>query len=132
MSNFSEVAHHILIYSFIHSLVGSETNQWDSYAFLREFFLKINCILSDGYVSPPPKKSNMCLKNVGSILPRLLPCIALEASQVLSNAETILNVFKIQEDFVEFFLLSFSLHSPCAVRAPRLQHFVHKRRETVL
>lgn len=51
MNNFSEVAHHILIYSFIHSLVGNETNLWDNYAFLREFFLKINWILSDGYVS---------------------------------------------------------------------------------
>lgn len=56
MNNFSEVAHHILIYSFIHSLVGNETNLWDSYAFLREFFLKIIWILSDGYVSQKKKK----------------------------------------------------------------------------
>ena len=57
--------------------------------------------------------------------------MALEASQVLLNVATTLNVFKIQEDFVES-LLSFGLHSPCAGRAAKLQHFVHWRREAIL
>lgn len=45
------------------------------------------------------------------------------------NVETTFNVLNIQEDFAES-LLSFRLHSTCAVKTPRLQHFDQKRRES--
>ena len=44
---------------------------------------------------------------------------ALGAGQVFLNAEKALNVLKVQEDFAEP-LLSFGLHSSCAVKTPRL------------
>ena len=44
------------------SSVGGETNEWASYAFLREFFLKKNCILSDGYIFKRKKKGKCVFK----------------------------------------------------------------------